>query len=290
MCVLPQERSLWHRIFTGTEALPSSIAGLSCCLNFIAKPLWSSFHRDFSNFPLSQLGLGGSRAAEPVLGRERDRPTGPKGWQGSGQVPGDYFWKQKVLLCFLHSHLMFVTKDTIWLLRRWTSRSWRTLWKIAWSSTLRCNTPGTRRRLISKFFNCQSFISFLLNVKFWSYTYEKCNSAIQAVGNVRGGEWENESNLGSRRRCPSWHQVLDCDRHSPCFGHFNICFAGPYSRRIIRHGLCARFHNSINTTQYSMRVSEMMNVITLINIIGEQIEPCRPKISGWASFPLHQDF
>ena len=46
------------------------------------------------------------------------------------------------------------------ILRRWTSRSWRTLWKIAWSSTLRCNTPGTRRRLISKFLNCQSFISF----------------------------------------------------------------------------------------------------------------------------------
>ena len=166
MCVHPPGAFALAQNLHRYTALPSSIAGLSCCLNFIAKPLWSSFHRDFSNFPLSQLGLGGSRAAEPVLGRERDRPTGPKGWQGSGQVPGDYFWKQKVILYFLHSHLMFVTKDKLWLLRRWTSRSWRTLWKIAWSSTLRCNTPGTRRRLISKFLNCQSFISFFKMLNF----------------------------------------------------------------------------------------------------------------------------
>ena len=182
MCVHPPGAFALAQNLHRYTALPSSIAGLSCCLNFIAKPLWSSFHRNFSNFPLSQLGLGGSRAAEPVLGRERDRPTGPKGWQGSGQVPGDYFWKQKVILYFLHSHLMFVTKDTIWLLRRWTSRSWRTLWKIVWSSTLRCNTPGTRRRLKSKLISWYLLIISQLSFRFHSFNVpstslkSKCNS------------------------------------------------------------------------------------------------------------------
>ena len=34
-------------------------------------------------------GAGSRGAAEPVPGGERDHPTWPEGWQGSGQVPGE---------------------------------------------------------------------------------------------------------------------------------------------------------------------------------------------------------
>ena len=107
-------------------------------------------------------GAGSCGAVEPVPGGERDHPTWPEGWQGSGQVPGEESYifiswvapptivqdKKKSLdlplyvqvICYFFQDYL---KSTCF---RWTSRSWRTLWRIESRNMLLCNTLGTRRR------------------------------------------------------------------------------------------------------------------------------------------------
>ena len=105
-------------------------------------------------------GLGSCGAAEPVPGGERDHPTWPEGWQGSGQVPGEESYlhqlgcstkivqrRKKVWTCPLcPSPLLLCPRLFEVYVFRWTSRSWRTRWRIESRNMLLCNTLGTRRR------------------------------------------------------------------------------------------------------------------------------------------------
>ena len=167
-------------------------------------------------------------AVEPVPGGERDHPTWPEGWQGSGQVPGEesYLYqlgcstynssrrKEKSGLAPLcPSHLLLCPRYTF----RWTSRSWRTRWRIESRNMLQCNTLGTRRQSKSNLIHHHTLL--FTQYLWWALLdivptkMQVCRRwvtqfQIQVVGKVRSSGRKDESHLGRRRRCPSWHQVL----------------------------------------------------------------------------------